>query len=271
MAAKADAVVVAVGFDPKSESEASDRTFELPPGQDELLTEMAAANKNTIVAMTSGGAVDTRAWLDKIPALLQLWYPGQEGGRAFAEILFGDVNPSGRLPISMERRWEDNPVHDSYYEDDNKRVVYKEGVFVGYRGYERNEVKPLYPFGFGLSYTTFSYSNLSVTGKWEVSFDVTNTGQSAGTDVAQLYLVDSHAKVPRPAKELKGFARVHLKPGEKKRVTILLNDRSFCYFDAASMQWRADPGDFDLLIGRSSEDIVLKGKITLTAPVFSPR
>ncbi len=163
IAASADAVVVAVGFDPESESEGSDRTFRLPPGQDELIEKMAAANKRVIVVITSGGAVDMNAWVDRIPALLEAWYPGQEGGTALAQIIFGDVNPSGRLPVSFERRWEDNPVHDSYYpEAGSTRVVYKEGIFVGYRGYEYKNVKTRFEFGSGLSYSTFQYRNLNV-------------------------------------------------------------------------------------------------------------
>src|SRR5207245_10261797 len=128
-----------------------------------LIQERAAANKNTIVVMTSGGSVDMNAWLDRVPTLVQAWYPGQEGGTALAEILFGDVNPSGRLPVTFERRWEDNPVHDSYYpESGTNRVVYKEGVFLGYRAYQHNGTKPLFPFGFGLSYSTFKYGNLTI-------------------------------------------------------------------------------------------------------------
>ena len=202
LAANADVVIVAAGFDPESEAESSDRTFRLPLGQDELIREMAGANKNTIVVMTSGGSVDMNPWLERVPALVQAWYPGQEGGTALAEILFGDVNPSGRLPVSFERRWEDNPVHDSYYPDaSSKHVVYKEGVFVGYRGYERNHTRPLFPFGFGLSYTTFKYENLSITPlafntaagdppgpRYQVSLDVKNTGTRAGADVAQVYV-----------------------------------------------------------------------------------
>ena len=139
---------------------------------------MAAANKNTIVVMTSGGSVDMSAWVDRVPALLEAWYPGQQGGTALAEVLFGEVNPSGRLPVTFERRWEDNPVHDSYYpEADTKRVVYKEGVFVGYRGYEQAGTKPLFPFGSGLSYTTFKYSNLSIK---PIAGDATN-GDSSGS------------------------------------------------------------------------------------------
>jgi beta-glucosidase len=270
IAAKADAVVVAVGFDAETESEAGDRTFRLPPGQEELIREMAAANKSTIVVITSGGATDMTGWLDRVPAVIQAWYPGQEGGRALAQILLGEADPSGRLPVTFERRWEDNPVHDSYYpEPGTKRVNYKEGVFVGYRGYERSGTAPLFPFGFGLSYTTFQYGNLAVTpektrdGKVRVAFDVTNTGPRAGADVAQVYVSPARAKVPRPPKELKGFAKVDLRPGETRRVTIDLDPRSFSYFDAKAKQWRADRGDFEILIGRSSADVALRGQVVL--------
>jgi beta-glucosidase len=272
LAAKADIVVVAAGFDPQSESEGSDRTFRLPPGQDELIQAMVAANKNAVVLITSGGGVDMNEWLDRVPALVQAWYPGQEGGTALADVLFGKVNPSGRLPVTFERRWEDNPVHDSYYPAaDSKDVAYKEGVFVGYRGYEHNHTRPLFPFGYGLSYTTFTYGNLAVTpaktkdGRVRVAFDVTNTGSRAGSEVAQVYVGDTHAKVPRPPKELKGFAKVSLAAGETQRVTVDLDRRSFSYYDVATKQWRAAPGEFDVLVGRSSEQIDLSGKVALVA------
>jgi beta-glucosidase len=281
LAAKADVVVVAVGFDPQSETEGADRTFHLPPGQDELIQEMAAANKNTIVVLTSGGGTDMNAWLDRVPALLEAWYPGQEGGKAAAEILFGDVNPSGRLPATFERRWEDNPVHDSYYPAaGSNRVIYKEGVFVGYRGYEHSGTKPLFPFGYGLSYTTFKYDNLAIKPAdpsaknngfsaplYQVSFDVTNTGTSAGADVAQVYVAEAHAKVPRPAKELKGFARINLKPGETKTATVTLDGRAFSYYDSDAKKWRADSGEFQILVGRSSQDIQLHSGVTLSVDV----
>jgi beta-glucosidase len=276
LASKADVVVVAAGFAPETESEGADRTFALPVGQDDLISEMAAANKNTIVVVTSGGGYDTSAWLDRVPALLQAWYPGQEGGTALAEILLGDVNPSGRLPVTFERRWEDNPTHDSYYSaEGTNRVVYKEGIFVGYRGYEKTGTKPLFPFGHGLSYTTFRYSNLTVRpavvtkesdsngALYDVSFNVTNTGGREGADVAQLYVGDTHSKVARPAKELKGFSKVSLHPGETRRVMIRLYPRSFSYYDADAKRWRTDPGDFDILVGRSSEQIELRGKATV--------
>src|SRR2546425_5716294 len=220
LAAKADVVVLTAGFDPETETEGSDRTFRLPPGQEQLIQEIAAANHNTIVVITSGGAVDMNSWLDRVPAVLQAWYPGQEGGTVLAEILFGDVNPSGRLPATFERRWEDNPTHDSYYPDATNRIAYKEGVFVGYRGYEHNGTKPLFPFGYGLSYTTFRFNNLNVTQAitkggslsfWSclVSFNLTNIGRRAGAEVAQVYVTDTHSKTSRPAKELKGFVKVN--------------------------------------------------------------
>ena len=205
----------------KAESEGADRTFHLPPGQDELIQKMAASNKHVIVLVTSGGGVDMNGWIDRVPALLQTWYPGQEGGTALAQIVFGDVNPSGRLPISFERHWEDNPVHDNYYpEPGGTRVAYKEGVFVGYRGYEHDGTKPLFPFGYGLSYTTFRYRNLSIHAlgggttqmgspgsglHYEVSFEVTNSGSRDGADVAEVYIGESHARVPSSGQGAEGL------------------------------------------------------------------
>jgi beta-glucosidase len=275
LAAKADAVIVPIGFDPEMESEGGDRTFRLPPGQEQLIQEMRAANKNVVVVITSGGAVDMSSWVDGVPAVLQAWYPGQEGGTALAEILFGDVNPSGRLPVSFERHWEDNPVHDSYYpQDGTNRVTYKEGIFVGYRGYERSGKKPLFPFGYGLSYTSFTYSNLSVTpvvtksgtsSVWiaKVSFDVTNSGEREGADVAQVYVSDDHSPVERPAKELKGFVKIKLKAGEKQRVEVTLDQRDLSYYDVKSKGWRATPGRFVVRVGSSSENILLQGSLAL--------
>ena len=279
LAAKANVVIVAAGFDPESESEGADRTFQLPPGQDELIRDMVAANKNTVVVLNSGGNVDMNAWIDSVPALLQTWYPGQEGGKAAAELLFGDVNPSGHLPATFERRWEDNPVHDSYYPPaGTTKVNYQEGLFVGYRGYEKNGTKPLFPFGYGLSYTTFQFANLAIkpvdsatkteslsTPLYQVSFEVTNTGAREGAEVAQLYVGEPNAKVSRPAKELKGFARLNLKPGETKTATVILDARAFAYYDADAKQWQADANDFQILVGDSSQDIALRGTARLSA------
>ena len=263
--------MIAAGFNDSTESEGADRTFRLPPGQDELVAAMAEANENTVVVMTSGGAVDMNAWIDDVPALLQAWYPGQEGGTAIAEILFGDVNPSGHLPATFERRWQDNPAYPSYYPVPGTLTIeYKEGVFVGYRGFEENGVEPLFPFGHGLSYTSFKYSNLSISpdttsdGVVEVSFDVSNTGERAGADVAQIYVADRHSDIARPPKELKGFAKVHLQPGATQRVTVHLDRRSFAYYDVEARGWTATPGSFDVLIGSSSAVIELRGKVTLS-------
>jgi beta-glucosidase len=276
LAAKADVVIVAAGFDSESETEGSDRTFDLPFGQEELIREIAAANSKTIVAVTSGGNVDPGNWLDRIPAYLELWYPGQQGGTALAEILFGAVNPSGHLPATFERRREDNPTFASYYPvGDTNRVVYKEGVFVGYRGYEHNGVKPLFPFGYGLSYTTFKYSNLSVAPASasnpdtlsSVSFDLTNTGDRAGAEVAQVYVADGHSSIPRPAKELKGFSKVLLQPGETRHVTVDLSSRAFAYFDPTAKDWRITPGTFGILVGSSVEDLPLKGSVDVPEAV----
>ncbi|HXZ31583.1 MAG TPA: glycoside hydrolase family 3 C-terminal domain-containing protein [Terriglobales bacterium] len=269
LASRADAVVLAVGFDASIEGESSDREFRLPPAQDELVSEVAALNKRTIVVLTSGGSVDLSGWLDRVPALLEAWYSGQEGGTALAQLLFGEFNPSGRLPISFERRWEDNAVHDTYYpKNGEKRVAYSEGIFTGYRHFDKSGIKPLFPFGYGLSYTTFAYENLTVSPAQAsgdqpvtVAFDVTNTGKRAGAEVAEVYVGDRHARVPRPMKELKGFAKINLNPGETRHVQISLNRRAFSYYDVNSHQWTAAPGDFDLYVGRSSADIELTGKV----------
>ena len=273
IAAKADATIVLAGFDPTTESEGSDRTFSLPFGQDELIQAVAAANKKTAVVITSGGGVDMAKWIDQAPVIMEAWYPGQEGGTALAQLAFGDYSPSGKLPASFERRWEDNSSYKSYYPNvasDPKGVKYIEGVFVGYRHFDKDGVKPLFPFGYGLSYTTFKYSNLSVTPAAfkqgqdvTVSFDVTNTGSREGAEIGQLYVGDKHASVPRPVKELKGFSKVDLKPGETKHVTLALNPRAFQYWDEKGKQWKADAGDFDVLVGPSSADIALTGKATL--------
>jgi beta-glucosidase len=272
LAAKADVVVVAVGYDQETESEGADRTFALPPGQDELINEMSTANKNTVVVITSGGSVDMTPWVDRVPALLEAWYPGQQGGTALAEVLFGEVNPSGHLPVSFERRWEDNPVHDSYYTDkDTRKINYKEGIFVGYRGYERAKTKTLFAFGTGLSYTTFKYSGLTIKpasdGRFEVLFEVKNTGSREGADVPQVYVSAAPGKVERPVKELKGFSKVSLKPGESKRVSVFLDGRSLSYYDVTAKQWRAEPGVFDVLVGHSSDQIELTGKLNLTTAI----
>jgi beta-glucosidase len=272
LASRADAVVVAVGFDEASEGESADRTFALPPGQDELISQIAGANKNTIVVYTSGGGVDMSAWTARVPAILQSFYPGQEAGTALSQLLFGDYSPSGKLPITVERRWEDNAVHDSYYPNrGGTRVAYTEGIFVGYRHFDKSGIKPLFPFGYGLSYTSFAYKNLRVSpssgdNPITVSFDVTNTGNRAGAEVAEVYVGDHHAHVPRPVKELKGFSKVDLNPGETKQVTVTLDSRAFSYYDDKNHRWTAEAGEFDILVGRSAAEIELTGKLALQNP-----
>ena len=272
LAAKLDAVIVTAGFNHASESEGGDRTFSLPFGQDQLIEAMASANKKTIVTITSGGNVDSTAWLDRVPAVLETWYAGQSGGTALAEILLGDVNPSGHLPATFERRAEDNPTFTNYYpEGDSKRVIYKEGIFVGYRGYEHNKVKPLFPFGFGLSYTTFEFANLAVTPssaganpEVTAAFDLKNTGSRKGADVAQLYVSEDHSRIPRPARELKGFERVELAPGETRHVTIHLDARAFAYYDTTAKKWTIDPGKFTINVGDNVESTPLHATVDLT-------
>jgi beta-glucosidase len=268
LAARADAVVLAVGFDADSETESADREFALPPLQEELIREIAAVNPNTIVVITSGGSVDVAPWIDRARAVVAAWYPGQEGGTALASLLLGQANFSGRLPISWERVASDNPSYSNYYYNDAEhpdRIVYREGIFVGYRGYPRANVTPLFPFGFGLSYSTFRYLNLQVARaaggtqpSWTVSFDVMNSGQRAGTDVAQIYVASERSKVPRPLRELKGFARVQLAPGETKRVTLQLDARAFAYYDVKAKGWRVEAGRYSIELGRSAADIELR-------------
>lgn len=268
LAALADAAVVSAGFDTTTECEGYDRTFALPWGQDRLIQAVSAANRNTIVAVTAGGNVDMSAWLGSVPALLYDWYPGQEGGRALAEILLGERSPEGHLPASFEKSWQDNPVHDSYYPASDqtgkiRHVQYSEKLLVGYRYYTTMHKEPLFPFGFGLAYTTFSFSNLQVSPaaapdeNVTVTFNVTNTGQHEGATVAQLYVGDPSATVERPVKELKGFQKVRLFPGETKPVSISLDRRALAYWDTATSNWKVDPGRFVVYVGDSSANTAL--------------
>ncbi|MEO8616578.1 MAG: glycoside hydrolase family 3 C-terminal domain-containing protein [Luteolibacter sp.] len=267
MAAQADVAVVVAGYDTATEAESYDRTFALPVGQDPLIQSVAALNTHTIVALVAGGAVDTAGWLDRVPALLHLWYPGQEGGRALAKVLFGEISPSGHLPISWEKTWAENPVHHSYYiNGKGNDVHYSEGVFVGYRGYEQNRIKPLFPFGYGMSYSSFRYTNLKISPQnarigetVSLSFDVTNAGNMLADDVAQLYLGDPVASVPRPPKELKGFQRVSLKPGETTTVSFLIDPRARSFYDITTKEWKQEPGAFTVFVGPSSAEIPLTG------------
>jgi len=284
----ADVAVVAAGFSDSTESEGIDRTFALPWGQDALIEAVSAANPQTIVTLTGGGAVDTRRWLSKVPALLHAYYPGQEGGTAVAEVLFGKHNPEGKLPISFDRDWAESPSAAFYYPikgadtqlhvlENGKppvdyvipHVKYDDKLMVGYRYWTTTGKHPLYPFGYGLSYTSFSFTKLEAPAAVAagstvaVSFDVTNTGELAGAEVAQLYLSDPSAKADRPERELKGFEKVSLTPGETKRVTLNLDARAFSYWDQAAHKWTIDPGKFVVRVGDSSENTPLTAEITV--------
>ena len=287
-AAAADAVVLAVGFSPSSESEGQDRSFALPWGQDALVDAMTAINPHCIVTLNGGVGADTRRWLDKVPALLHAYYPGQEGGTAIAEALFGKQNPEGKLPVSFDRSWEESASSKFYYPisgantslhvtENGKppvdyvigHVKYGDGLLVGYRYWTTVGKHPLFPFGFGLSYTTFSFTKLQVPATAAsgsivpVSFDVTNTGSVAGAEVAQLYVSDPSAKVSRPERELKGFEKVRLAPGETRHVTLNLDARAFSYWDSTAHKWTIDPGKFVIRAGDSSENTPLSADLTL--------
>jgi beta-glucosidase len=272
IAARADVVVLAVGFDSETEGEGHDRTYALPPGQEALIKAVAAANPHTIVDLTSGGSVATADWLDRAPAFVASWYGGSEAGTALADVLAGRVDPSGKLPITWWKRVQDNPTWNNYYEEPGTRDVhYREGIFLGYRAYGHDgQPAPLFPFGYGLSYTTFAFSNLRVSpttaspnGPITVSFDVKNTGSRAGSEVAQVYVSDPSATVPRPEIELKGFERVALEPGATTRVSVRLNQRSLAYWDVKTNGWKVDPGSFVVSVGDSSENLPLKEKFTV--------
>ena len=270
----ADAVVVSVGFDKKTEREDHDRTFTLPEGQDELIEFALANNDNVIVVVYSGGGIDMSRWQDKVSAIVMGWYPGQEGGLAIARMLAGEFSPSGRLPMTIESRLEDNPTYTNYYVEapmtkrghSTLNVTYGEGVFVGYRGYEKNGVKPAYPFGHGLTYTTFEYSDLSakaVKGGVEVAFTLTNTGDYDASEVAQVYVGEVKPTVPRPAKELKGYKKVFVKAGESAQVKVFLPKSAFAFYNVEVHDWTVNPGAFDINVGASVADIRLYEQVII--------
>jgi beta-glucosidase len=241
-------------------------------------------NEKTIVIVNAGGGINMSQWIEKTPAVLYAWYGGQIGNIAVAEILSGKVDPSGKLPISIERKFEDSPGYgyipagwqlytgktDDQFTHDEFDINYKEGIFVGYRWYEHQNIKPLFPFGYGLSYTTFEYGNmhvstnkLSMQDKAEVSFTVRNTGKIEGSETAQLYIQDMKSSISRPVKELKGFKKINLKPGESGTVTIVLSDRDFSFWSPDLKKWVAEPGKFTIQVGSSSDKIFLKETLVL--------
>jgi beta-glucosidase len=266
-AKKADVAIVCVGNTADLEGEGNDvADFKMAGGQDDLVRAVVAANPNTIVVVYGGVPVIMQPWFGQAKAVIAAIYPGQEGGTALAQILLGAVNPSGKLPFSYIQDRSQSPAFSGYQAPD-LQIHYDEGVFVGYRYYDRHDKAPLFPFGYGLSYTTFNYSNLRVekTGDqtWVARVDITNSGPVAGAEVAQLYVTPAKAPVDRPIKELKGFAKVMLQPGETATASFALGARSFEYFDATLNQWSLAPGKYGVLVGASSQDIRLTGEVQL--------
>lgn len=270
LAGESDAAVVFVGLDSGLEGEGHDRDgMEMPGLQNDLVEAVVAANPNTAVVLVNGTPVVMDSWADSAPAIVEAWYPGQEGGTAIAEILFGDVNPSGRLPVTLPHSWEECPAHGNYPGKDGK-VHYEEGIFLGYRYYDTKDVEPLFPFGHGLSYTEFEYGGLKIqpekmgrAGAVEVSLTVKNTGARAGKEVVQLYVRDVESSVERPAKELKGIRKVGLEPGESKSVTFKIDRSALSFYDEGEKKWVAEPGAFEAQVGGSSRDIRLRGGFAL--------
>jgi beta-glucosidase len=258
-----DAAVVIVGLDPESETEGHDReTMDLTGDQADLIRAVAAVQPNTVVVVNAGCVV-SMDWADDVPAVLYAWYGGQECGNAIADVLTGTVNPSGKLPTTIPMRYEDNAALPNY-PGAGGEVHYKEGVFVGYRHHDSKDIDPRFAFGHGLSYTSFVYGSLDVeqTGGGSVvaSVDVTNVGDVAGKEVAQLYVSDLQATVPRPPKELKAFQKVALEAGETKTVRFALDSRAFSFWDG---EWIVEPGVFDLLVGSSSRDIRARAAVSM--------
>jgi beta-glucosidase len=269
--ASADAVVFAGGLNPDMEHEGDDRPWGLPSVQAAELTEIAKLNPRLIVAVNAGGNLSLGPLLDKIPALLWAWYPGQNGNTALAKIIFGTLNPSGHLPDTFEKRFEDSPAFGNYPGDhaNGGTVRLDEGIYVGYRWYDKKKIEPQFPFGFGLSYTSFALKNLRVaTGDIDharfltVKLDATNTGARAGDAVVQLYVRPVGSTIDRPVKELKGFARVSLQPGETKPVTLSLTAQDFATFDEKAAKWITPPGPYELAVGTSSRDIAQTARVS---------
>ncbi len=268
-AAKADVAVLVVGRYNKLEGEGFDvKTMDLPAGQDELIAAVEKANPHTIVVLNTGDPVTMSNWIGATPALLDMWYDGQEGGHALASILFGDANPSGKLPLTLPRKYEDNPAATNYPGKDLE-VNYAEGIYVGYRYYDTKNVEPEFPFGFGLSFTKFDYSDLKTSAtkksdqKWDVSANIRNSGSRSGAEVVELYVHDGHSKIDRPVRELKGFQRVELQPGESKTVHFTIDKAALSYWNPATKAWQADAGTFEIQVGSSSRDIRLRTSVQL--------
>jgi len=273
-ASKSDIAVVVAGRYNRNESEGFDlRNMDLPTGQDELIEAVEKANPRTVVVLNTGNPVTMTRWIGHTPALLDMWYPGQEGGHALAAILFGDANPSGKLPVTFPKLFQDSPAY-GHYPGDNLHVDYAEGIYVGYRYYDTKQIEPLFPFGFGLSYTNFEYSDLKVPKRAQlsgkkgnsdvtVSVKVRNSGSRDGAEVVQLYVHDGHSAIDRPEHELKAFRRIELKAGESQTVQLRLDRSAFSYWSPTRHNWTVDPGQFEIQVGASSRDIRLKAPLKL--------
>ncbi|HEY1685783.1 MAG TPA: glycoside hydrolase family 3 C-terminal domain-containing protein [Tepidisphaeraceae bacterium] len=261
--ASADAAIICVGFNTDTESEGFDRPYALTSNQNDLILSVSHLNPHSIVLINSGGNVAMNSWINHIPALLQAWYPGQEGGTALAEILFGDTNPSGHLPATFEKRFQDSPAY-KYYPGKDDKVPYKEGIFVGYRYFDAKNIEPRYPFGYGLSYTTFKFSDLKIKPalpdgqEFTATVRVTNTGDRAGGEVAQFYVGQDNPSLPRPPRWLVGYGKVFLMPGESKVRSVTIDPSSLCYWDTALHHWKVDAGGYQLWAGASSRSLGVK-------------
>jgi beta-glucosidase len=270
LAARSDAAVVCVGTTWEHETEGRDRLeWDLPGEQARLIETVARANPKTVVVLTNGAPLGMAGWIRKVPAVLEAWFNGQETGSAIASVLFGEVNPSGKLPDTFPVYYQDNPTYINY-PGENGHLLYGEGLFVGYRYYDAKDLEPLFPFGYGLSYTTFAYENprlsqpgLDPDGALEVRIDVRNSGARAGKEVVQLYVRDVAARLVRPPKELKGFRKVSLAPGETVTVAFTLTAKELSYYDPSGKDWVAEPGEFEVLLGSSSRDIRASARFTL--------
>jgi len=249
-------------------------TLTLPDEQDQLIEAVAAANPRTVVVLNSGYPV-LMPWVNDVRAILDMWYPGQEGGQATANVLVGAAVPGGKLPMTFPAHESDAPTATSplRYPGVNNQEYYSEGIFVGYRWYDQNNITPLFPFGFGLSYTTFGYDHLNTKPNGNtprVQFTVTNTGTRTGTEVAQVYVGRLPTSAPTPVKQLAGVARVTLRPGQSKRVTVDLDPRSLAYWDTTSRRWITPGGNVSVLVGSSSRDIRLSGEIQVASSSTGP-
>lgn len=275
-ARSADVAVIFAGLPDKFESEGFDRKhMAMPDCQNELIGKVAAVQPNTVVVLHNGSPVEM-PWINQVKGIVEAYLGGQAVGGAVCDILFGKVNPSAKLPETFPLRLEDNPSYLSYI-GEGDMVEYREGIFVGYRYYDKKKMDVLFPFGHGLSYTTFAYSNLTVdkeqmkdTDTLRVTVDVTNTGDVAGKEVVQLYVADRESTVIRPVKELRDFAKVELAPGETKTVAFTLDKRAFAYYSVRIHDWYVETGEFDIMVGKSSRDIILTKTVTVESTVKQP-